>query len=160
MKILVGILLLMTQSLYPQEFLSKDLIGNWQANKCELFSNGELIKTAYLDNSSGDNKVIEGKYSGKLDDEINSDLKSIIGSVISINEDSTVSWDATTNKLGFNNAFWELKPTGELLICRYENRFRMRPLIFSGRIISISSEGICLIYYESGFELKLLFVKR
>ena len=160
MKIILPILLLITQFLYSQEYSNNDIIGIWEVNKCELLSNGELIKTAFLSNSVNDNKVIEGKYAGKLDEDINSIIKAIIGSAITINEDSTVSWDGTNNKLDFNNAYYQLKPTGELFICKYENRFEMRPLLFTGRIMVINNEGMRVRYFESGFEVRLLLIKR
>jgi hypothetical protein len=160
MKFLLPLFLLISRFLYSQEYSNTDIIGIWEVNRCELLSNGEMIKSAYLSNSGIHNKVIEGKYAGKLDEDINSIIDAIIGSVITINEDSSVSWDGTNNKLDFNNAFWQLKPTGELLICKFENRFRMRPLLFTGRIMVINNEGMRVRYFESGFEVRLLLAKK
>ena len=160
MKILASILLIIPQFLYSQEYSNKDIVGIWEVNKCELFSSGELIKTAFLDNSGINDKIIEGKYAGKLDEDINSIIKTIIGSVITLNEDSTVSWDGTISNLNFNNEYWQLNPTGELLICKYENRFKLKPLLFVGRIMAINNEGLRVVYFESGFEARLLLTKK
>jgi hypothetical protein len=160
MKTLLSILLLTTQFLYSQEYSNNDIIGIWEVNKCELLSNGELIKTAFLNNSGNDNKVIEGKYTGTLNEDINSIIKTIIGSVITFKEDSTVSWDGTINKLNFNNEYWQLKSTGDILICNYENRFELSPLLFIGRIMVINNEGLRIRYFESGFEVRLLLTKK
>lgn len=160
MKILLFVLFLLPQVLYSQEYSNTDILGEWEVSKCELFANGELMKTAYITNSMFDNKVVEGKYAGKLDDDINSIIKKVIGSVITLNDDSTVSWDGTYNDLNFKNEYWQLKPTGEILICKYENRFRLRPLLFIGRLIGLNNGEMVVSYFESGFEAKLYFTKK
>ena len=160
MRIFLSVLLLFSQFIQAQEFTNSSILGTWEVNKCELFNNGALLKTAYLDNSGIDNKIIEGKYEGKLDEDINTIIKTIIGSVITLNDDSTVSWDGTINDLNFNHEYWQLSTTGELLICKYENRFKLRPLLFVGRIIANNNEGLRVVYFESGFEARLLLIRK
>jgi hypothetical protein len=160
MKILISVLLVIPQLLYSQEYSTNDILGAWEVSKCELFANGELMKTAYINNSLFDNKVVEGKYAGKLDEDITSIIKKVIGSVITLEDDSTVSWDGTYNDLNFSHEYWQLKPTGEILICKYENRLRLRPLLFVGRIIGLNNGGMVVTYFESGFEARLYFTKK
>ena len=160
MKIQLTILLLISRFLYAQQFSFNDILGPWEVSKCELFSGGELIKTARLDNAGIDEKLVEGKYVGKLDQDINSTIKALIGSVITFDEDSTVSWDGATDALNFNHEFWQLSSTGQILICKYENKFRMRPLLFVGRIIYLNGESMVVAYFESGFEARISFTKK
>lgn len=160
MRYLLSILLLSAQLLFAQEYQSTDLIGEWEVNRCELYSNKEPIKTAYLDNSAIGGKVIEGKYAGKLDEDIESTIKSILGTVISFSEDSTVSWNGEVNGLAFKNEYWQLNSTGELLICHYENRFSLKPLLFIGRIVIINHGELRVTYFDSGFEVRLVFIKQ
>ena len=159
LPVLQGLLLLLPCTVKSQEIQFNDLLGNWKVNKCELYSSGEFVKSASLDNSAGDAKVIEGRYAGKLEEEINSNLKSIVGSVLNINEDSTVSWETSNDKLDFNNAFWQLNSTGELMVCRYENKLTMSPLLFTCRIQSLTSEGLRIIFFEGGLEVRVLLVR-
>jgi hypothetical protein len=160
MKSILIILLLSTQLINAQEYSNNDIAGVWEVNKCELYSSGELIKTGFLNNTGFDNKIIEGKYAGKLDDDINSIIRAIIGSVVTFNEDSTVSWDGSINNLNFTNEYWQLRPTGDLLICKFENRLRLKPLLFVGRIMAVNNEGLRVEYFESGFEVRLLLIKK
>jgi hypothetical protein len=160
MKSILIVLLFATQLLNAQEFSNKDIVGVWEVNKCELYNSGELIKTGYLNNTAFDNKVIEGKYAGKLDDDITSIIRAIIGSIVTFNDDSTASWDGSFNSLNFTNEYWQLGASGDLIICKYENRFRLRPLLFVGRIIALNNEGIRVEYFESGFKARLLLTKK
>ena len=137
-----------------------DLIGDWQVTRCELYSDHSLLKTAYLDNGGTGEKVIEGKYAGKLDEDIESIIKAILGTVLSFRDDSTVSWDGEVNGIAFNNEYWQLQPSGELLICHYNDRFRLKPLLFLGRIVIVNHGELRTSYVDSGLEVRLIFLKK
>ena len=143
--------------MYAQEHRQEDLVGTWEVRKCELYNEGRLIKTGIFNSSEIESKQIEGKYAGKIEEDVNSIIKGILGARITFNNDSTVISDATVEGLNFSNAYWHLSSLGELIICKTENKKRMKPLLFSGRVNFLSRSEIMVEYFESGFQMRLFF---
>ncbi len=134
-----------------------DLIGTWEVQRCELYIEGKLIKTGNFNSSEFDSKQVEGKDAGKIEDDVNRIIKEILGCRITFNNDSTVSSAAIIEGLSLNNEYWQLGSEGELLICKKENRKKMKPLLFNGRVNFLSKGEIMVEYFESGFQLRLFF---
>ena len=149
--------LLLCCSLNAQDNPQNDLIGTWEVQRCELFNDGRLIKTGIFNSSEFESKRVEGKFAGKIEDDVNRIIKEILGARITFSDDSTVSSAAIIEDLSFNNEYWQLGSTGELLICKIENKKRMKPLLFNGRVNFLSKAEIMVEYFESGFQLRLFF---
>jgi len=156
--LLLSITFLINQFVYSQEYSDKDIIGTWEVNKCELYINGELIKTAYINNYGDFDKVIEGKSAGTYDQRVTTIIKRVLGSSITFNEDSTVSWDATISELNINSGYWVLENTGDLFISENKNNLKLHSII-KGRIMLINEE-LRIILFESGLEGRLSLIKK
>ena len=153
------IAVLINQFIYSQEYSGKDIIGTWEVNKCELLINGEIIKTAYINNYGDFNKVIEGKSAGSHDQDIISLIKSILGSEITFNEDSTVLWDVTLSEINFRNGYWDLENSGELFIG--ENKYKLKyKSVLKGRITLMNSDEVKITFFTSGIENRISLIKK
>jgi len=153
------IAVLINQFIYSQEYSGKDIIGVWEVNKCEMYINGELIKTGYINNYGDVNKVVEGKSAGSNDQRVVSVIKYVLGSSLTFNEDSTVYWDQTIPEFDFNISFWFLENTGELFISENKNSLILNPVL-KGRIIEIINDEVRIIFYKSGIEGRLTLLKK
>lgn len=156
--LLISITFLINHLVYSQQYSDNDIIGYWEVNKCQLFINGELIKTAYINNYGDFDKVIEGKSAGTFDQRVTSIIRTVLGSSITFNEDSTFSFDATISELNFNKGYWVLENTGDLFIGENKNNLKLNSII-KGRII-INNEELWIILFESGLEGRLSLIKR
>ncbi len=156
--LLLSITFLINQYIFSQEYSDKDIIGTWEVNKCELYINGDLIKTAYINNYGDFDKVIEGKSAGTYDQRATSIIRRVLGSYVTFNEDSTVSWDATISELNFNSGYWVLENTGDLFIGDNKKDLKLNSLL-KGRIMLINEE-LRIILFESGIEGRLSLIKR
>ena len=157
--ILISVFYLIFQNIYSQEYSGKDIIGIWEVNKCELLINGEIIKTAYINNYGDFNKVIEGKSAGSHDQDIISLIKSILGSEITFNEDSTVLWDVTLSEINFSNGYWDLENSGELFIG--ENKYKLKyKSVLKGRITLMNSDEVKITFFTSGIENRISLIKK
>ena len=155
LNILPIILLLAFQNINAQENSQEDLIGTWQVSRCEVFNEGRLIKTGTFNATAFDNKQVEGNYAGKIEEEVNQIIKEILGAKITLNSDSTISSDVSVKSIGFSNEHWKLNPTGELVVFKNKSRNGAKPVLFSARVVFMSRSEIQIIYFDSGFELRL-----
>jgi hypothetical protein len=132
-----------------------DLTGNWKITRCEVFINNVLYKSSYLNDEMGlNNVVMESKNIGTLDEEINTVMKTITGTGIYFNSDSTLAWDASLSEIKISNASWQLTDAGEIIVCELKNRDKIKPLVIF-RIIFIQADSIYLKTYVSGLEIRL-----
>jgi hypothetical protein len=157
--LLLSIAFLINQLIYSQDYSAKDIIGVWEVNKCEMFINGDLIKTAYINNYGDYNKVVEGKSAGINDQKVVSIIKSVLGSSLTFNEDSTVYWDQTIPEFDFNISFWFLENTGELFISESKNNLKLNPVL-KGRILEIINDEVRIDFFKSGIEGRLILLKK
>lgn len=132
-------------------------MGIWRIEKCELYSNNELLKSSYINENTV--KVWEGKSMGRLDDDVNNVMKTIIGANIAFNKDSTVTWDVSINGLNFSSAYWQLFETGEIVFCEWQNRDRLRPILAECKIVGIQGNTFYIKSYQEGFDVKLTLSK-
>ncbi len=157
--LLLTIMLLINWGLYSQEYSSKDIIGTWVINKCELFINGELIKTASVNNYGDINKLVEGKSAGTHDQEVITIIKSVLGTEITFNEDSTFVWDGNISEFNFNNGYWSLENTGEILFGESKNKLKQKSVL-TGRVTIINNEEVRITLFESGLEGIISLIKK
>ncbi len=142
---------------YSQDYSRDDILGDWKISKCGLYINNAIYKTSYINETNS--KVLEGKYTGEMDDDINKAMKAIVGSNIFFNSDSTVTWNASVNDLDISNAYWQLSDPDLIVFCEWRNRARLRPILLECKIIALQPNMMYLKAFEAGMEFRITLNK-
>jgi hypothetical protein len=153
MRKLIFFILFVPVLSYSQNYQREDITGEWKISKCELFMNNILYKTAYTNELN--NNVLEGRNIGKLNAKVDEIMKTIIGTNIFFNEDSTVTWDASISELNISKVYWQFFDAGYIAFCEWKNRARLRPLLLKCEIIVIENNMFYLNAFESGMEVRM-----
>jgi hypothetical protein len=141
---------------FSQDYKMDDMTGEWKISKCEMYISNKLYKSAIVNESF--EKVFEGRNVGEFDNIINNVMKTIIGTGITFNSDSTVTWDAEIYK---NNLVvcWQLVEPGLLIFYEYKNRLALRPLLLVCKIITLQPGMLYVKAFEWGAELRIVLNK-
>jgi len=160
-KVIVFIILIYPLAVLSQKIKKSDLIGEWHVIKTEFLVNNQLIREAYISQTSNSSDtIINGPDIGEMNKMSDSLIRASLNSKFIFQDHDTFDYYISIKDLEMKDKYWTLSnDSSEIVINEWENKDEKIYGLMSYTIAKFENEILSLFNNDSGQEIKYDLIK-